>query len=1007
MAKNMELNIVMSAAVAGALTGMAQVANAMKNTAKSTEELGKKAKELEKAQRALEKVEKLKNAYVNVSKEYLNAARKLHELKEAYNKTGQSNTELAKKIKEQEKVVNSLNKQKERQKHVFEAARSAIEGENQSLGSYKSQLTKVNSELEKMNKLKEAQKRYEARQENIGKVKEFGDRTFNRGIATAGALAVPMKVYMDVEESQADLRKMLGDEAKKYYADIRKISENSPLSQPELYEIAGSLAQSGIVGDQIVEYTNKAQQLKVAFDMSTQASGEFLAKTKEQLGLTKEQVFAFADTINYMADNTASSAAQLVDFSNRVGGVAKTMGIAKEANIAFGATLISMGKQPEVAATGIKQLYLELGKGADTKRKASAFEFLGLNGDQVAQDMAKDAEGTILKVLEKIKGLSTADKAGVLNDLFGEQAIDSIATLSNQTDKLRENLVKAKSEMANGAVEKEYKNRMDTLANSLKLAKNQMMNALADLGMALAPTIKSALESLTPMIKKVAEWIRQNPKLASGIMKAVAGFAVLSIGIGGATKVFSPLFSTISKGILIFDKFKAAGSFAEGFKTAFPVLSKIIGVFGKVGNLVVKTFMGIVRMARIAGLAIKSAFLANPVGVVIIAIVAVIAILVVLYNKCAGFRNFVNGMWKAIANAGIVAWNWIKESTVSVWNSIKSAVTATISTIKPIIAGIVGFIKGVFSVIGVFLTLFWIGFQTVANRLKPIITSIATIFVAVFNKIKFTVNVVRGYIVAGFKAVSNFLRPIFVVIGRIALNTFDKIKFGVNVVKGIFTVAWNFIKSKATTVWNAIKSGAVALWGAIKPGISGVQNFFSTAWNTIKTVATDVWNKIKSGWDGFVNGFKSSINGAVNFFKEKWEALKSFAANNPISQALGIGKNATGTNYWQGGLTTVAERGAELIQIPGKPAFLAESEMLLNLPKGTRILNNSQTRSTLRDKVANLKDRVSNLKGGNSYGGNNYSIVINVNGGNPSEVERIVRKVIAGDINKRERTAFG
>jgi len=486
---------------------------------------------------------------------------------------------------------------------------------------------------------------------------------------------------------------------------------------------------------------------------------------------------------------------------------------------------------------------------------------------------------------------------------------------------------------------------------------------------------------------------------------------VLSIGIGGAAKVFSPLFSTISKGILIFDKFKAAGSFAEGFKTAFPVLSKIIGFFGKIGNLVVKTFVGIVRMARIAGLAIKSAFLANPVGVVIIAIVAVIAILVVLYNKCAGFRNFVNGMWKAIANAGIVAWNWIKESAVSVWNGIKSAVTVAISTIKPIIAGIAGFIKGVFSVIGViigvFLTLFWIGFQTVANRLKPIITSIATIFVAVFNKIKFAVNVVRGYIVAGFKAVSNFLRPIFVVIGRIALNTFDKIKFGVNVVKGIFTVAWNFIKSKATAVWNAIKSGAVALWGAIKPGISGVQNFFSTAWNTIKTVATDVWNKIKSGWDGFVNGFKSSINGAVNFFKEKWEALKSFAANNPISQALGIGKNATGTNYWEGGLTTVAERGAELIQIPGKPAFLAESEMLLNLPKGTRILNNSQTRSTLRDKVANLKDRVSNLKGGNSYGGNNYSIVINVNGGNPSEVERIVRKVIAGDINKRERTAFG
>lgn len=984
MAKNMELNIVMSAAVAGALTGMAQVANAMKNTTKSAEELGKKAKELEKAQRALEKVEKLKNAYVNVSKEYLNAARKLHELKEAYNKTGQSNTELAKKIKEQEKVVNSLNKQKERQKHVFEAARSAIEGENQSLGSYKSQLTKVNSELEKMNKLKEAQKRYEARQENIGKVKEFGDRTFNRGIATAGALAVPMKVYMDVEESQADLRKMLGDEAKKYYADIRKISENSPLSQPELYEIAGSLAQSGIVGDQIVEYTNKAQQLKVAFDMSTQASGEFLAKTKEQLGLTKEQVFAFADTINYMADNTASSAAQLVDFSNRVGGVAKTMGIAKEANIAFGATLISMGKQPEVAATGIKQLYLELGKGADTKRKASAFEFLGLNGDQIAQDMAKDAEGTILKVLEKIKGLNTADKAGVLNDLFGEQAIDSIATLSNQTDKLRENLVKAKSEMANGAVEKEYKNRMDTLANSLKLAKNQMMNALADLGMALAPTIKSALEALTPMIKKVAEWIRQNPKLASGIMKAVAGFAVLSIGIGGAAKVFSPLFSTISKGILIFDKFKAAGNFAEGFKTAFPTLSKVgsglkkLGQSGlKIGKTLGKGLVkgiqatgkvakiagsGIVKGAKVVGsgavkgakvigtgakavgnfamqgaakgmqllatgaqkaigavkavgVALKVAFMANPVGFIIAAIVAVVVILVVLYNKCSWFRNGVNAIFRALGLAIKAVWNGIKAVAMAVWNAIVSFIRGRIEAQKA-------------------------QMRTIANVAK---------------------------------------------------------------------IVWNAIKAAAIAVWNAIKTAAMALWNGIKAGITGVGSFFKTTWEGIKSAAVAVWNGIKTAFDTVANGLRSAIDGVVKFFTDKWNGLKNMVSKGlgAIGGLLGIGKNAAGTNYWEGGLTTVAERGAELIQIPGKPAFLAESEMLLNLPKGTRILNNSQTRSTLRDKVANLKDRVSNLKGGNSYGGNNYSIVINVNGGNPSEVERIVRKVIAGDINKRERTAFG
>lgn len=994
MAKNMELNIVMSAAVAGALTGMAQVANAMKNTAKSAEELGKKAKELEKAQRALEKVEKLKSAYVNVSKEYLNAARKLHELKEAYNKTGQSNTELAKKIKEQEKVVNSLNKQKERQKHVFEAARSAIEGENQSLGSYKSQLTKVNSELEKMNKLKEAQKRYQARQENIGKVKEFGDRTFNRGMATAGALAVPVKVYMDVEESQADLRKMLGKEAEKYYADIRKISENSPLSQPELYEIAGSLAQSGIVGNQIVEYTNKAQQLKVAFDMSTQEAGQFLAKTKEQLGLTKKEVFSFADTINYMSDNTASVATQLVDFSQRVGSVARTANVSKEANIALGATLIATGTEANVAATGIKQLYLELGKGADTKKKANAFEFLGINGETLAHDMARDAEGTILKVLEKIKSSHAGDKIGLLTDIFGEQAANSIATLANDTDKLRENLAKAKSEMANGAVEREYAERMKTLGTQLKIAKNQMMNVLADLGMALAPTIKSALEALTPMIKKVAEWIRQNPKLASGIMKAVAGFALLSLGVGGAIKVFSPLFSTISKGILIFDKFKIAGNFASGLKTAFPIINKLGPAMMKLGPL-----------------------LSNPY---VLAGAVIVGVFVLLYAKWKWFRDGVNNGIKQIAPH----FKAVADTLKNAFGQLSSSATKELGKMKPLFDSL----KPVLSVIGNVIKFVIIGALMEMNiRIKVLVaifkvafTAIRVVVMVVFNVIKAIVIGVVAVIKGVVKTLEFVFKAVWTAIKVVAIAVWAfivvNIMVRVAIIKAIFKplapffkAIWSAIKVTAIAVWNAIKSKATALWGGLKSGISGVKNFFSPAWETMKTVATNVWNAIKSAFDTVAGGLKKAIDGVVNYFTEKWNKIKDFAANNPISAGIGglFGQKWTGTNYWEGGLTTVAERGAELIQIPGKPAFLAESEMLLNLPKGTRILNNSQTRSTLRDKVANLKDRVSNLKGGNSYGGNNYSIVINVNGGNPSEVERIVRKVIAGDINKRERTAFG
>ena len=988
MAKNLELNIVLGAAVAGAINGMSQVANALKNTTKSVKEFEKEIKSMEKAQKAFQNMDKAREGLNKINSEYKKASEHLQKLKAEYERTGSSNKQLAKEIEQAEKNVGKLNKQKERQQHVFEAARSKIEAEGASLSNYRNKVQEVEKEIEKMNRLKAAQGRYEARQESIGKVKEFGDRTFNRGIATAGALAVPMKVYMDVEESQADLRKMLGDEAKKYYADIRKISENSPLSQPELYEIAGSLAQSGIVGDQIVEYTNKAQQLKVAFDMSTQEAGQFLAKTKEQLGLTKKEVFSFADTINYMSDNTASVATQLVDFSQRVGSVARTANVSKEANIALGATLIATGTEANVAATGIKQLYLELGKGADTKKKANAFEFLGINGETLAHDMARDAEGTILKVLEKIKSSHAGDKIGLLTDIFGEQAANSIATLANDTDKLRENLSKAKSEMANGAVEREYAERMKTLGTQLKIAKNQMMNTLADLGMALAPTIKSALEALTPMIKKVAEWIRQNPKLASGIMKAVAGFAVLSIGIGGATKVFSPLFSAISKGILIFDKFKVAGNFADGFKTAFPVLSKIgaalkpLGKAGfnglvsgiKAGGSAFKTMLNPINMVKLAfnglklggssaikifklmlnpfkmlrgaigiiksvGIAIKMAFLANPVGVIIGAIVGLIAIFVILYNKSTWFRNGVNNAMKQIMPH-------VKELGRTIKQGIGQAITWVSNKMKQA---------------GPHMRNVW-------NSLKPVLSVIGTIIkVVIIVAIRLAISAVRA-------------------LG----STF---KFLSTVAGGVFKMISSAIKT-AIAVWKGVFNLFIA--------------FFTGKWNEIPGIVSGVWESVKSGISGFVNGAKSILNGLFDWFKNQWNNLKSLVSGGLGAVGGFFGKNAAGTNYWSGGLTTVAERGAELIKMPGKPAFLAEHEMLLNLPRGTQILNNRETRSNLRAGVSSLKEKISGLRDESSGGGDNINISITVNGNaDTNAIERVVMRALEKARNKKERTAFG
>ncbi len=967
MAKNMELNIVMSAVAASALSGLAKVGNAMKTMSSNAKNLEKQMKELDKAQKSVEKVERLKSAYVNVSKEFLQATRKLRELKEAYEKTGRSNVQLAEKIKEQEKIVNNLNKQKERQKHLFEAARSAIEAEGHSLKQYKENLSKVSKELEKQQKLKEAQNRHTERMNNWGKVKSFGDKAFNAGVGTTAAMAVPVKIAIDLEEAQADLKKVAEFSSKEmeagFYQAMRNFSESNPVSQTELFQIAGAGAQAGIQTHELTQYTKDAAKIKVAFDMDTEAAGNFLAKTRAQLNLDQKGVMEYADVINYLANTVAVTAPEVADISSKVAGLGGMAGISKEGVAALGASLVAVGVPSEVAATGLKNISLGLVAGESaTKRQRVAFEKLGLSAVQVAKDMQIDGEGTMLKVFQKIKTLPKDVQAATLKDLFGKESIQSASELAKHINEVEQSLknVHDKSKTA-GSVDKEYAQRIKTLKSHLDTLKNAFTNIGVDLGNALAPSLIRIATQLKPTIKSIADWIQKNPQLIQSILKTIGTIGLMSLGIGGAIKVFSPFFGVISNGIMIFDKFKAAGSFAEGFKTAFPVLSRIVGVFGKIGSFAVKSFLGIVKAVKFVGLAIKSAFLANPVVFIIVAIVAVIAILVVLYHKCAGFRNFVNAMWKAIAAGAIAAWNWIKGAAIATWNGIVAYLKWAGGVWKAIFNGVTAYIKFCINV--------W----------KAVFRGIVAVAKAVWNAIKFAAIAVWGAIVA-------------------------YVRFNIAIIKAIF----RGILIVARMVWNGIKVSAANAWNAIKSGITAVQGVFTGAWNTIKSIALGVWDSIKSGFSGMIDGVKSILNKVVTYFGDKFNEIKTKAQNLPLIGGL-FGKNYTGTNYWSGGLTTVAERGAEMIRIPGQPAFLAEHEMLLNLPRGTQILNNSQTRSTLREGVTKLKNKVAGLSGNSSANVGGDIIHIHINGGNNNslEIAKEVERILKERDNRKRRVAFG
>lgn len=902
MAKDMSL--IWQMGVAGASETMSILSKA----AKSLNEVKDSTEDLVKTQKKLENLDKVAEAYKNANSEYNKAAKNLEQLRKAYAKSNNVTAEFKEQVKNAEKQVDKLNKQKERQKHVFEAARSALENEGIKLEGYKKKLKEVNEELKKQEKLKKSLSKAQAISDMGDQFSKKGGEQLRRGAATGAALAIPVKFYMDVEESQADLRKILGKEAEKYYDDLAELSKNGPLSQIEINEIAGSLAQSGIKGEDIVAYSDMAGKMKVAFDISTDEAGTFLAKTKEQLNLSKDELFSYMDTLNMLSNNYSVTAAQLADVSARTGGFAKSINLSKESNMAFATSLISTGVTAEQTSTVLGKLYSELSQGANTKNKADALKNLGFDPRTINKEMAENAEGTILKVLERIKNSDVADKSALISDIFGsdKSVINGLSVLSENLDGVKEKLDKAKQAVSeNERVNGEYEDRLNTLTNQLKIFRNNAFNALADIGKSIAPELKETLNTLKEFAGKIANFIKENPKLVAFIVKMVAGFAAMNLGMGIANKMLLGPFAKGVGWLYKFGAFKSKGGVFFALKKMFPLASKLFGTFVKIGTFIGGKFIGIIKMV---GLALKAAFVANPVGLIIAAIVAVIAIFVLLYKKCEWFRKGVDKAWKAIKEGFKATWTWIKNKFHALME-LGAKVCAKIKEYKALFIPFIG------------------------------------IFVVLYQKCEWFRN-------------------------------------GVN------------------AVWKAIKNAFTNTWQWIKDKFNALLEIGSNAWNGLKNSATSIIDKIREAFSGF-----------FDWINKKWESLKNFGSKlNPFNWFKGDGEvaqNYSGTNYFGGGLTTLAERGAELVEMNNN-SFLVSSPSIANLPRGARILNNSQTRSSLSSRVSSLKDRIRSISNDSRtvVGGDTITININGGSGNATDIAREVKRALEEIQSKKRRTAI-
>lgn len=517
---------------------------------------------------------------------------------------------------------------------------------------------------------------------------------------------------------------------------------------------------------------------------------------------------------------------------------------------------------------------------------------------------------------------------------IGDSANKAVTTISKAFSSVFKGTKNPLADFANGLA-----NEIEKLGNFISKHANDIKNffgMVKDLGGAAFKLIGDTLKTVLPWLEKFGTWASKHPEDVKKITLAIIGLNVALKGTLGffkavekfkeAKELISGFGSSIKKtatgisGLFIKPRVdgsdakrelgiisKAAVGVGKGFKwtgklaikgitKTFSGLTKLAKTTGKglakavsfTAKVSVKAaqlaLTGLLKTAKTTGKGMKLAFnflKANPFILIITGIVAVVAAFVELYKHNKKFRDFINGIAKAVSKwAGSVV-KWFKETWDDVSKGFNNFGKSFSKVFNSLLNGIKNAWNGAWS---------WIG--NVFNKYIDIFKSVLKLFTDFFTG-----------------------------------------KWG-NLGKDIQKI-WN-------ALWGFVESIFGKKVDSIKKGIEGFGTKIWDTFNTIKTKVSDFW---KGMWDGLIQFGKDGINSVIGVINNGIGGINGVihtfgGSKNAISK---IPKLANGTKGAPKGVALINDAPGEhyqeaVIDNSGQMHVLEGRNRLVNFQGGETVV---------------------------------------------------------------------
>lgn len=578
-----------------ALNNMSQPVNAARQSAAA---LASQIKQTQSSIKGLERqatsFDRLTNANKKTTDQLAQAKTQAREMASAFGPLKQRSAEQVTALNQQRAAIRNLTAQQKAEQAQLNQLRASFYSEGIAISStsrateqisqrtaqYNRQLTEQQRRLESVTK---AQARYARAKETGEKLQSSGMKTAATGAAVLAPVAAAIKSYSSLEDAMKGVSKQVNglrdDDGNRtaQFAEmqnaIKDAAENLPMPNGavDYAALVEGGARMGVANSDdpwqkqkkdLLDFANTAAMASKAFELPADQLSESLGKIAGLYKIPIQDIGKLGDVINYLDDNAKSKGSDIIDVLQRVGGAADQLGYQNAA--ALGSTFLSLGEQSETAGTAVKAMVRELGNAmVQPDRFMEGLDALGLSAERVQKNMAKDAMGTIMAVMEATKKLEPDKQMNVLTQLFGDEYAMAVSKVANNLPELRRQLELTHGTASKGSMKRESDIDKDSLSSQWQITKAEFGNNFSALGESMRGPMMAIMKSVGGVLQSIRGWIEANPALVAAIMKTVAAIGAILTVLGSLMLALGAILGPMALVRLSFTTLAGEGGIAK------------------------------------------------------------------------------------------------------------------------------------------------------------------------------------------------------------------------------------------------------------------------------------------------------------------------------------------------------------------------------------------------------------------------------------------------------------